>query len=136
MPNLCPWIKQLNSNKNEEESLKPSKFENDLLSIRDERQRMIYPNCHPTYNERHQEIIELINWTLEKYKANMQNTQLNEEQVIIDDIIKQLDKKRDIVIHKKKQVILKNEVSMYKLEETTLDYVLFKIRELTGSKLV
>jgi histone deacetylase complex regulatory component SIN3 len=136
MPNLGPWIKQLNSNKNEEESLKPSKFENDLLSIRDERQRMIYPNCHPTYNERHQEIIELINWTLEKYKANMQNTQLNEEQVIIDDIIKQLDKKRDIVIHKKKQVILKNEVSMYKLEETTLDYVLFKIRELTGSKLV
>ena len=136
MPNLGSWIKQLNSNKNEEESLKPSKFENDLLSIRDERQRMIYPNCHPTYNERHQEIIELINWTLEKYKANMQNTQLNEEQVIIDDIIKQLDKKRDIVIHKKKQVILKNEVSMYKLEETTLDYVLFKIRELTGSKLV
>jgi hypothetical protein len=136
MPNLGPWIKQLNSNKNEEESLKPSKFENDLLSIRDERQRMIYPNCHPTYNERHQEIIELINWTLEKYKANMQNTQLNEEQVIIDDIIKQLDKKRDIVIHKKKQVILKNEFSMYKLEETTLDYVLFKIRELTGSKLV
>jgi histone deacetylase complex regulatory component SIN3 len=136
MPNLGPWIKQLNSNKNEEESIIPSKFENHLLSIRDERQRMIYPNCHPTYNERHQEIIELINWTLEKYKANMQNTQLNEEQVIIDDIIKQLDKKRDIVIHKKKQVILKNEVSMYKLEETTLDYVLFKIRELTGSKLV
>jgi histone deacetylase complex regulatory component SIN3 len=107
-----------------------------LLSIRDERQRMIYPKCHPTYNERHQEIIELIDWTLEKYKANMQNTQLNEEQVIIDDIIKQLDKKRDIVIHKKKQAILKNEVSMYKLEETTLDYVLFKIHELTGSKLV
>ena len=136
MPNLGPWIKQLNSNKNKEESLKPSKFKNHLLSIRDERQRMIYPNCHPTYNERHQKVIEMIDWTLEKYKANMQNTQLNEEQVIIDDIIKQLDKKRDIVIHKKKQVILKNEVSMYKLEETTLDYVLFKIRELTGSKLV
>ena len=54
MPNLGSWIKQLNSNKNEEESIIPSKFENDLLSIRDERQRMIYPNCHPTYNQRHQ----------------------------------------------------------------------------------
>ena len=132
MPNLGPWIKQLNSNKNEEESLKPSKFENDLLSIRDERQRMIYPNCHPTYNERHQEIIELINWTLEKYKANMQNTQLNEEQVIIDDIIKQLDKKRDIAIHKMKKAMLKDDVSMYRLQETTLDYVLFRLREMTG----
>src|SRR5688500_488300 len=97
---------------------------------------MIYPNCHPTYNERHQKIIEIIDWTLEKYKANMQNTQLNEEQVIIDDIIKQLDKKRNIAIHKMKQAMLKDEVSMYKLEETTLDYVLFKICELTGSKLV
>ena len=97
---------------------------------------MIYQNCHPTYNERHQNIIEMIDWTLEKYKANMQNTQLNEEQVIIDDIIKQLDKKRNIAIHKMKQAMLKDEVSMYKLEETTLDYVLFKIRELTGSKLV
>ena len=132
MPNLGPWIKQLNSNKNEEESLKPSKFENDLLSIRDERQRMIYPNCHPTYNERHQEIIELINWTLEKYKANMQNTQLNEEQVIIDDIIKQLDKKRNIAIHKKKRAMLKDKVSMYRLEEDTIDYVLFRLREMTG----
>jgi Fe-S cluster assembly iron-binding protein IscA len=67
---------------------------------------------------------------LEKYKANMENAQQNE--VIIDDIIKQLDKKRDIAIHKMKQAMLKDEVSMYRLEETTLDYVLFKIRELTG----
>ena len=87
---------------------------------------MIYPNCHPTYNERHQKIIEMIDWTLEKYKANMQNTQLNEEQVIIDDIIKQLDKKRNIAIHKMKQAMLKDEVSMYKLEETTLDYFFSK----------
>jgi len=36
----------------EEESITSSKFENNLLSIRDERQEMICPNCHPTYNER------------------------------------------------------------------------------------
>ena len=30
---------------------------------------MIHPKSHPTYNERHQKIIEMIDWTLEKYKA-------------------------------------------------------------------
>ncbi len=126
MPNLDPWLNQ----QSEEESPKPSKFENDLLSIRDERQRMIRPNCHPTYNERHQKIIELIDWALLKYTDNIENAQLIEEQIIIDDIIKQLDKKRNIAIHKMKKAMLKDEVSMYRLQETTLDYVLFRIRGL------
>ena len=30
---------------------------------------MIHPNSHPTYNERQQKIIEMIDWVLEKYKA-------------------------------------------------------------------
>jgi hypothetical protein len=128
LPNLNPWMNQ----QSEEESLKLSKFENHLLSIRDERQRMIYPNCHPTYNERHQKIIELIDWTLEKYRNNIENAQLNEEQIIIGNIVKQLDKKRNIAIHKMKKAMLKDEVSMYRLQETTIDYVLFRIRELTG----
>ena len=91
---------------------------------------MIHPKSHPTYNERHEKIIELIDWTLEKYKANMEKTQ--NEKIIINDIIKQLDKKRNIAIHKTKKAMLKDEVSMYWFEETTLDYVLFRIRELTG----
>ena len=128
MPSLDPRMNQ----QSEEESPKPSKFENDLLSIRDERQEMIRPNCHPTYNERHQKIIELIDWALLKYRDNIENAQLNEEQIIIDDIIKQLDKKRNIAIHKMKKAMLKDDVSMYRLQETTLDYVLFRIRELTG----
>ena len=103
-----------------------------MLSIRDERHEMIRPNCHPRYNERHQKIIELIDWTLEKYRANMENAQLNEEQVIIDDIIKQLDKRRKIAIYKLKKAMLKDDVSMYRLQETNLDYVLFRIREVTG----
>ena len=110
MTNMDPWMNQQN-----EESPKPSKFENDLLSVKDERQDMICPNCHPTYNERHQKIIEWIDCILKKYRANMENAQLNEEQVIIDDIIKQLVKKRNIATHKMKQAMLKDEVSMYKL---------------------
>jgi len=128
MPNLDPWINQ------NEEHIDTNKFENHLLSIRDERQQLIYPNCHPTYNERHQKIIEMIDWSLEKYNAAVDTKKMNEqnEQIIIDDIIQQLNKKRDIAIHKKKQAQLKDDVSMYRLEEDTIDYVLFIIRELTG----
>ena len=46
-----------------------NKFENHLLSIKDEHKKRIRPHLHPTYNERHQKIIEMIDWTLEKYKA-------------------------------------------------------------------
>jgi len=126
MPNLDPWMNQ----QSEEESPKPSKFENHLLSIKDERQNMIHPNSHPTYNERQQKIIEMIDWTLEKYKIAV-NTQNMNEQEIIDNIIEELNKRRDIAIHKKKQALLKDEVWKYG-EEDTIDYVLFIICELTG----
>jgi hypothetical protein len=114
-----------------------NKFENDLLSIKIERQKMIHSNSQPTYNERHEKIIELIDWTLEKYKeattvTNRQNNQQTEEAIIIDYIIEELDKKRDIDINKKNKALLKDEVSVYRLEENTLDYLLFIIRELTG----
>jgi hypothetical protein len=85
LQNLDPWI-----NKNEP----TNKFENHLLTIKAEHQKRIRPNCHPTYNERHQKIIELIDWTLDKYKANMEKTQQQNEQIIIDNIIEELDKKR------------------------------------------
>jgi hypothetical protein len=123
LPNLDPWI-----NQNEITNT----FENHLLSIIDERQKMIRPNCHPTYNERHEKIIELIDWTLEKYKMNMENTQQENEQVIIDNIIQELDKKREIAINKKKKALLKDEVWKYGEEEDAIDYVLFRIREGTG----
>ena len=47
-----------------------NKFENHLLSNKDERQKRILPNLHSTYNESHEKILELIDWTLEKYKAH------------------------------------------------------------------
>jgi hypothetical protein len=132
LPNLDPWI-----NQNEDMATKTitNKFENHLLSIKAEHQKMIHPKSHPTYNERHEKIIALIDWTLEKYKAaaNIKTkNQHNEEAIIIDNIIEELDKKRDIAIHKKRQALLKDEVSIYRLEENSLDYILFIIRELTG----
>ena len=132
MPNLDPWI-----NQNEEHMMTTktiNEFENHLLSIKAEHQERIRPNLHPTYNERHQKIIEMIDWALEKYKAavaNIKKEQQNEE-VIIDTIIEEMDKKREVAIKKKKKAILKDEVSIYRLEENTIDYVLFRIRELKG----
>jgi hypothetical protein len=67
MPNLDPWVSQ-------NEDMSTNKFENHLLSIRAERQEMIHPNSHPTYNERQQKIIDMIDWTLEKYKNWSQYT--------------------------------------------------------------
>jgi hypothetical protein len=51
IPNLDPWVNQ-NNNDYEDTATKTisNKFENHLLSIKDERQNMIHPNSHPTYN--------------------------------------------------------------------------------------
>ncbi len=128
MPNLDPWIIEQNSNN---KVITTSNFENHLLSIKDERQKMIHHNSHPTYNESQQKIIELIDWVLEKYTEAV-DIQIMNEQVIIDNIIKELDKKRDIAINKKQKTILKDETWKYREEEDILDYILFLIQEGTG----
>jgi hypothetical protein len=106
-------------------------FENHLLSIRAEHQKMIHPNSHPTYNERHEKIIEMIDLTMDKYKTAV-NTQKMNQQVLIDNIIEELDRKRNITINKKQKTLLKNEVVEYGEEEDAIDYILFIIREVTG----
>ena len=140
MPNLDPWVNQNNNDYEDMTTKTINKFENHLLSIRAERQKMIHPKSHPTYNEHQQKIIEMIDWVLEKYKAvsiKMMN-QENEEQevIIIEDIIQELNKQRKIAITKKQKALLKDEVLEYEEEEDTIDYILFIIRESTGNKFV
>ena len=77
---------------------------------------------------------------MEKYKTavtatNVKKMKQQNEEPVIDNIIEELDKKRDIVINKKKKALLRDEVSIYRLEENTVDYIPFRIRELTGNKL-
>jgi hypothetical protein len=131
MPNLDPWVNQ-NNNYEDMTTKTINIFENHLLSIKTERQNMIHPNSHPTYNERHQKIIEMLDWTLEKYKAAANTKKMNQqnEQVIINNIIEELDKKRDIAINKKKKTLLKDEVLEYGEEEDTIDYILYIMGEL------
>jgi hypothetical protein len=38
----------------------------------------------------------------------------------------------EIAINKKNKALLRDEVAVYRLEENTLDYILFNISELTG----
>ena len=87
-------------------------FENHLLSIKTERQEMIHPSSYPTYNERQQKIIEMIDWVLEKYKTGTNIQNMNEE-AIIDNIIEELDNKIKIAINKKQKAILKDETWKY-----------------------
>ena len=140
MPNLDPWVNQNNNDYEDMTTKTINKFENHLLSIRAELQKMIHPKSHPTYNEHQQKIIEMIDRVLEKYKAfsiKMMN-QENEEQevIIIEDIIQELNKQRKIAITKKQKALLKDEVLEYEEEEDTIDYILFIIRESTGNKFV
>ena len=46
--------------------------------------------------------------------------------------IEELDKKREVAINKKKKALLEDEVSIYRLEENTLDYTLFIILEMAS----
>ena len=92
---------------------------------------MIHPSSHPTYNERQQNIIDMIDWVLEKYKTGT-NTQKLNEQVIIDNIVEELNNKRNVAINKKKRAILRDDTWKYSEEEDILDYILFVILEGTG----
>ncbi len=61
---------------------------------------------------------------MEKYKTAVANIKkMKQKEVIIDSIIEDFDKKREVIINKNKKAQLKDEVSIYRLEENTLDYV-------------
>jgi hypothetical protein len=60
------------------------------------------------------------------------NEENEEQEVIIEDIIQELDTKWKIAIYKKQKALLKDEVLKYGEEEDTIDYILFRICELTS----
>ena len=79
-----------------------------MLSIRADHQKRIRPNLHPTYNERHQKIIEMIDLTMDKYKTAVNTQKMKRhEQAIIDNIIEELNRKREVAINKKQKTLLK-----------------------------
>lgn len=142
MPNLDLWI---NQNSNNEDTTTISNFENCLLSIRDQYQKIRLNSDHPISNERYEKIIEMIDHTLKKYKEavnnknNIQQQQRNEYEeeekellIIINNIFNELDKKRKITINKNDKDLLRDQIESYRLEETTLDYILYIILDFAG----
>ena len=146
MPNLDLWINQQNNN-NEDITTTISNFENCLLSIRDQYQKIRVNSDHPTSNnERYEKIIEMIDHTLKKYKEAVNNennipqqqqqqNEYEEEEkellIIINNIFNELDRKRKIAINKNDKD-LRDQMESYRLEETTLDYILYIILEFAG----
>jgi hypothetical protein len=140
MPNLDPWI---NQNSNNEDITTISNFENCLLPIRDQYQKIRLNSDHPISNERYEKIIEMIDHTLKKYKEAVNNknniqqqqNEYEEEEkellIIINNIFYELDKKRKITINKNDKD-LRDQIESYRLEETTLDYILYIILEFAG----
>ena len=142
MPNLDLWI---NQNSNNEDTTTISNFENCLLSIRDQYQKIRLNLDHTISNERYEKIREMIDHTLKKYKEavnnknNIQQQQQNEYEeeekellIIINNIFNELDKKRKITINKNDKDLLRDQIESYRLEETTLDYILYIILEFAG----
>src|SRR5215211_5602374 len=143
MPNLDLWI---NQNSNNEDTTIISNFENCLLSIRDQYQKIRLNSDHPISNERYEKIIEMIDQTLEKYKEAVNNennipqqqqqqNEYEEEEkellIIINNIFNELGRKRKIAINKNDKD-LRDQIESYRLEETTLDYILYIILEFAG----
>ena len=140
MTNLDLWI---NQNSDNEDTTTISNFENYLLSIRDQYQKIRLNSDHPISNERYEKIIEMIDHTLEKYKEALNNknniqqqqNEYEEEEkellIIINNIFYELDKKRKIAINKNDKD-LRDQIESYRLEETTLDYILYIILEFAG----
>jgi hypothetical protein len=141
MPNLDLWI---NQNNNNEDTITISNFENCLLSIRDQYQKIRLNTDHLISNERYEKIIEMIDHTLKKYKEAVNNenniqqqqNEYEEEEkellIIINNIFNELDKKREIAIDKNDKDLLRDQIESYRLEETTLDYILYIILEFAG----
>ena len=141
MPNLDLWI---NQNSNNEDTTTISNFENCLLSIRDQYQKIRLNSDHTISNERYEKIIEMIDHALKKYKEAVNNenniqqqrNEYEEEEkellIIINNISNELDKKRKTTINKNDKDLLRDQIESYRLEETTLDYILYIILEFAG----
>ena len=141
MPNLDLWI---NQNSNNKDTTTISNFGNCLLSIRGQYQKIRLNSDHPISNERHEKIIEMIDHALKKYKEAVNNenniqqqqNEYEEEEkellIIINNIFNELDKKRKIAINKNDKDLLRDQIESYRMEEITLDYILYIILEFAG----
>jgi hypothetical protein len=86
----------------------------------------------------------MIDHALKKYKEavynenniQQQQNEYEEEEkellIIINNIFNELDKKRKIAINKNDKDLLRDQIESYRMEEITIDYILYIILEFAG----
>jgi hypothetical protein len=105
-------------------------FENYLLSYRAQNQNTIDRNshAHPAFLETYQKIIKMLDWFLERYRSIKQQDQQN-DLATINRIREELYEKKKIARNNLELCDTRDEIEMYKLEETTIENILFEIGE-------
>jgi hypothetical protein len=82
--------------------------------------------------------MEMLDWTLDRYGIIIQKNKIQQQQneqdlVIINRIREELEEKKKIARNNLTQSELRDEVAMYRLEETTIEDVLGEIDEFVNS---
>ena len=119
-------------------------FENYLLSHRTQNQYTIERNSrqHPTILEIYQKRVEMLDWTLDRYRtlqqqeqqAHQNNQNQNDLLIIINRINEELYEKKKIARNNLTQSEPRNETAMYRLEETTIEDRLSEIVKFINQK--
>jgi hypothetical protein len=107
-------------------------FENYLLSYRAQNQNTLDKNSHAhhAFLETYQKIIEMIDWTLKRYRSIQQDQQNNENDlIIINSNREELYEKKKIARNNLELCDTRDEVDMYRLEETNIENILFETGE-------
>jgi hypothetical protein len=106
-------------------------FENYLLSYRAQNQHIIDKNlgAHPAFLETYQKIIEMLDWFLERYRNIQQEQGQQNDLVTINSIREELYEKKKIARNNLELCDTRDEVDMYRLEETAIENILFETGE-------
>jgi hypothetical protein len=106
-------------------------FENYILSYRAQNQNTIDKNshAHPAFLETYQKIIEMLDWFLERYRSIQQQDYQQNDLVTINKIREELYEKKKIARNNLELCDTRDEVDMYRLEETTIKNILFETGE-------
>jgi hypothetical protein len=99
-------------------------IENTLLSIRKEQESRIGQSLHPAYNKFQEKLIEIIDGVLVNIR------QFNNEDDVIDKIINELQREKDMVLYKKKKALDRIDTLKHRLEEECINYLLYIINDI------
>ena len=117
-------------------------LDNYLLSYRAQNPNIKERNsgAHPTYLETYQKRIEMLDWTLQRYRSIQpkqeqahQNNQNQNDLLIINRINEEFYEKEKFAKNNLEKSELRDETDIYRLEETTIQDILSEIGDFIHS---